>query len=256
MLKKTQAALERKDHIRVIELCDQLLAEFSYLISVPVVKEKRAVALCEVGQFSEAQPVFRQFLESHRELGMPIASSTWMYHWLVCYYRGDSRKAMDQFVALDELRAVALLNEGNEPEPTRMTEPVEPVDNAFESTDLARHVEELGKTDVPCWGSYSAIEAAGACAVPHLLPLISADDYFLRARSIDLLGKVGDARALDPLKKAAVISEREFRTMISASPEASTVKMDGLDIPVQDMLAEYRRWAKDAYEAVSARLGV
>ena len=239
-----------------MELCDKLLADYSDVINMPGVQDTRAGGLCKLGRFAEAESVFREFMERHEKLGMPIASTTWMYHWLICHYKGDERKAMDQFVALDEARAVALLNQGDVAEPTAGTGPEEPVGNALEPADLARHLEELGKASNKCWDSYAVIEAAGAIAIPYLLPLINSDNYLLRGRSIDLLGKVGDARVVEPLKRAAAISEKEFRAMISAPDRAATVKMDGLDIPVHDMLTEYRRWAKNALEAVSVRIGV
>ncbi len=111
ILEETRSALERKDHERALELCDKLLAEYSDLVNVSGVQESRAAALCEVGQFGEAESLFAQFLHSHRQLGFPIASTTWMYYWLISYYKGDRRKAMDEFLALDEPKAVALLDE-------------------------------------------------------------------------------------------------------------------------------------------------
>jgi tetratricopeptide (TPR) repeat protein len=111
ILEQANSALERKDHKREVELCDTLLAEYSDLINVPDIQSSRAAALCKTGRFAEAEPVFKQLLESHRQFGLSVASTRAMYWWLICYYKGDERKAMDQFVALDEPKALALLNQ-------------------------------------------------------------------------------------------------------------------------------------------------
>jgi len=256
MLDETKLELERKNHLRVVELCDKLLADYSDVINVPGVQDTRAAELCKLGRFTEAEPVFREFMQTHKKLGMPIASTTWMYHWLICYYKGDEKKSMDQFTLLDEARAVALLNQGDAAEPVLGTGSEKSVGNTLGPADLTRHLEELGKASDKCWDSYAAIEAAGAIAIPYLLPLINSDNYLLRGRSIDLLGRVGDSRAVEPLKRAAVISEKEFRSMIFAPDRATTIKVQGLDIPVHDILTEYRSLAVNALEVVNARIVV
>ena len=111
LLEQARSASEGGDLIHEIELCDRLLTGYPDLINIHFIQSSRAAALCKIGRFSEAEPIFRQILESHRQSGLAIASTRAMYWWLICYHKGDERKAMDQFVILEESRAVAMLNE-------------------------------------------------------------------------------------------------------------------------------------------------
>jgi tetratricopeptide (TPR) repeat protein len=245
ILDETRSSVERKDHRRVVELCDKLLSEYSDLINVSIVQENRAAALCEIGQFDEAETVFRWFLHSHKQLGLSISGTTWMYHWLICYYKGDKRKAMDQFVALDELKAVAFLDRGEEQKRDQTSTLPHPA-------DISPCIQELGKASANWYDAYKAIEAAGESAIKYLLPLIHSENYRLRGRALDLLAKIGNAETLEPLRRAAVISERDFRAIIEV-PCGTTANVDGVDLQVRDMLDEYRRWADKAYKAVRMR---
>lgn len=62
-----------------------------------------------------------------------------MYHWLICYYKGDAQKATDRLVALDESKAVALLSQEGGTELIPISIPERPIYNALESADLAHH---------------------------------------------------------------------------------------------------------------------
>ena len=124
----------------------------------------------------------------------------------------------------------------------------------FEPTYLIPHIKELGNASETWYESYKLIEAAGIVAVKYLIPLIRSDNYLLRGRAIELLRKIGDETALEPLRKAAGVSEKEFRAIISAPDRFAAVDIDGISIPVEKLLAEYRQKAKDAFEAVNTRV--
>jgi len=112
IIEECKACEEDGDHTRLIELCNELLAEHRSEVDAFGIQERMAISLSKVGRYEEAMKVFRGFLLNHRQLGFPIASSKWMYHWLVAHHKGDERKAMDQFAhLLDEVEAERLLSE-------------------------------------------------------------------------------------------------------------------------------------------------
>ena len=109
IISDTSISFKENNYTRVIELIEVLLKNYSDLVNLANLQEMRAVSLLKVGRFSEAQHILKGFLEEHKKLGMPISSTTWMHNWLVCYYKGNSSEAMNQFVQLDEEKAASLI---------------------------------------------------------------------------------------------------------------------------------------------------
>jgi ribosomal protein L40E len=89
---------KRGDFPRAIALYDKLLE--AGLANPYEVRKGRAMACCKAGRFSEAEQELKQLLEVLKSHGAPVASSQVMYWYLVAHYKGDEKKAMDEFVRL------------------------------------------------------------------------------------------------------------------------------------------------------------
>jgi tetratricopeptide (TPR) repeat protein len=82
------------DFMGAISLYDRLLAEAQHLTNPYKVREVRAIAYCEAGQFAEAEQALRELQDA---LG-PVGSEELRYWQLVAQHKGNKSKAMEEFV--------------------------------------------------------------------------------------------------------------------------------------------------------------
>ena len=119
------------------------------------------------------------------------------------------------------------------------------VDNAVSS-----YMFELGQASDKWSVAYDALKRIGPPAVDALIQAIESGNSPLRLRTIDLLSKIGDKRAIEALTKASNISEEDFRR-IGTKP----TKIDGMviEVPLSELLEEYREKAKEALEKIKVK---
>ena len=94
---------EKGDFRGAIALYDKLLqASIVTLRGVNPyeVRKVRAMAYCKVGRFAEAEMELKRLLAVLRSHGASVASSQVMYWYLVARYKGDEKKAMDEWLKL------------------------------------------------------------------------------------------------------------------------------------------------------------
>ena len=60
---------------------------------------------------------------------------------------------------------------------------------------------------------YDKMKEIGPAAVDALVDVLRSNNSVLTNRVFELLGEIGDPRAVGPLAKASKISEKEFRAM-------------------------------------------
>jgi hypothetical protein len=63
-------------------------------------RQSRAVADCKAGRFVEAERELEELLNVLKGGGIAVESTRTMYWYLVAKYKGDEKKAMDEFVQL------------------------------------------------------------------------------------------------------------------------------------------------------------
>jgi tetratricopeptide (TPR) repeat protein len=121
------------------------------------------------------------------------------------------------------------------------------VDNAIGS-----YMEELGQASDKWFIAYDALERMGTPAVDGLIQAIQSDNQLLRGRAMDLLGKIRDQRAIEPLTRASKISEQEFRRLAGISGASKAFDMGGMQVsvPLTDLLKEYRKNAEEALKKI------
>ncbi|MBA7484660.1 hypothetical protein ES707_20190 [subsurface metagenome] len=119
------------------------------------------------------------------------------------------------------------------------------VDNAVSS-----YMFELGQASDKWFVAYDALERIGPPAVDALIQAIESDNSLLRLRAMDLLGKIGDKRAIEALTKASNISEEDFRRMGTKPTKVAGMV---IEVPLSDLLEEYRENAKKVLEKIKLK---
>jgi hypothetical protein len=122
--------------------------------------------------------------------------------------------------------------------------------------NVAAQLKVLGQQKYPEWlEAYQALERIGSQAVPSLLDAVQSDTHLLRMRALNLLGKIGDERAIDVLKRASEIEQENFKRLCTVSGSRVVLK-DGtvLDVPFHERWQEYREDAHKALDLVQQRV--
>lgn len=94
---------ERGDFRGAIALYEKLLdasIAAMRLINPYEVRKALAMAYCKVGRFAEAEQELKRLLAVLSSHGGSVASSQVMYWYLVARYKGDEKKAMDEWLKL------------------------------------------------------------------------------------------------------------------------------------------------------------
>ena len=122
---------------------------------------------------------------------------------------------------------------------------------------ISSYMEELGQASDKWFIAYDALKRIGTSAVDALIKAIESDNDLLRSRAIDLLGNIGDQRAIEPLTRASKVSEEDFRQFVGISGISKTFDMGGvqIEVPLTDLLKEYRKYAKRALKMIRAKKG-
>lgn len=117
---------------------------------------------------------------------------------------------------------------------------------------VTSYVDELGKASSTWYVAYDALARIGAPAVGALIEAMESDNRLLWGRAMDLLGKIGDPRAIEPLTKASKISWEDFRKIARTSGTSLTVYYGSTPVQVQlsDLWEEYRQNAKGALKRI------
>ena len=117
------------------------------------------------------------------------------------------------------------------------------------------YMEELGRASDKWFIAYDALARIGSPAVDSLIENLVSENDLLRNRSIDLLAKIGDNRAIEPLKKASKIKEQDFRSITKITGKGRTVDMGGMSIEISlvDMLKEYRNLTNNAVKQIKKK---
>lgn len=129
---------------------------------------------------------------------------------------------------------------------TRQT-PIGDVDKA-----IREYIEELGGPCNRLRAVYEKLREIGSPAVDALISAIHTKNFILTNRVFDLLGKMGNPRTIEPLSRAATISEKEYRAMTGDRGPTRTVTISGMttELKVTDLLDEYRQNAKEALDKI------
>lgn len=125
--------------------------------------------------------------------------------------------------------------------------PIDDVDGAVKS-----YLEELGKASDKWFVAYDALARIGVPAVDPLIDGLKSENDLLRNRSIDLLAKIGDKRAIAPLEKAAKINEKDFRSITKITGKSRITNIEGMQIKIafSKVLEEYQRLAQEAINKI------
>jgi len=123
--------------------------------------------------------------------------------------------------------------------------------------DVRALLGELGLADQDWMIAYEGLEQIGARAVVPLTLTLRSNNDLLRARAIDLLGRIGDARATEALEQAAWISLDAYKRLSGIAGDIKVTHMAGmrLEIPASELWEEYRDGAKKALDSIQARIG-
>jgi len=96
---KAQRLYKKGDFLGAIALYDELLAKAPIgMVNPYMVRKVRAIACCEAGRFAEAEQELNELLGVLMSGGSSASSSSVRYWYLVARYKGDKKKAMDEFV--------------------------------------------------------------------------------------------------------------------------------------------------------------
>lgn len=96
--RQAKALYESGDYPGAIVLYDRLLEAPPGLVNPYEVRQARAMAYCKVGRFAEAEQELNQLLHVLTSRGAGGPSSPVRYWHLVARYKGDEKKAMDEFL--------------------------------------------------------------------------------------------------------------------------------------------------------------
>ena len=122
---------------------------------------------------------------------------------------------------------------------------------------IQEYMEELGGPCNRLRAVYEKLIDIGEPAVDVLVSAMCTGNSVLSNRVFELLGKMANSRAVEPLSVASQISEKEFRTMTGDKGPTRTVNLSGrhVEVKVLGLLEEYRRNAKKALEAIEHSKG-
>jgi tetratricopeptide (TPR) repeat protein len=95
---QADASYKKGDFNGAIALYDKLLDTPLGLLNPYEVRKVRAMAYCNAGRFSEAEEELKQLLDVLISYGGSTSSSSVRYWYLVARYKGDKKRAMDEFV--------------------------------------------------------------------------------------------------------------------------------------------------------------
>jgi tetratricopeptide (TPR) repeat protein len=117
---------------------------------------------------------------------------------------------------------------------------------------LKSYLDELGRASSGWHIASQALARLGAPAVGALIQAVESENDLLRSRSIDLLGRIGDKRALPVLEKAARMNEQDFRKMTGLEGRSRSVSMGGtqIEVSVTSLLDEYHHFAREALKKI------
>ena len=106
---------EKKErYAQVLQLCDKITDNYADLLDLDkqyFLNCIRGRAYTKVKKYAEAMRVLGELLEYNIKNQIPIASSKNMYRWLCAYYEGDEKKALDEFILLNDEKAINLLRQ-------------------------------------------------------------------------------------------------------------------------------------------------
>ena len=121
--------------------------------------------------------------------------------------------------------------------------------------DIDILIEELGESEEDWLDSYYDLEEMGSEAVEKLIENIKSSNRLLNCRVMDLLGKIGDKRAVEPLKKAAKITEANYKKIIEVSGSSISENMAGIEfeVSVEGLWKDYRKIARNALESINQK---
>lgn len=114
------------------------------------------------------------------------------------------------------------------------------------------YIAELGRPCNRLRDIYDKMKEIGPPAVDALLAALRSNNAVLTNRVFELLGEMGDSRAVNPLSKASKISEKQFRAMTGDRGPVRTVNLSGMtvDVKISDLFEEYRENAKEALDKI------
>ena len=95
---QADALYKKGDFDSAIVFYDKLLDATPGLVNPFEVRKVRAMAYCNVGRFDEAEQELKQLLDVLISYGGSTSSSSVRYWYLVACYKGDKKKAMDEFI--------------------------------------------------------------------------------------------------------------------------------------------------------------
>lgn len=144
-----------------------------------------------------------------------------------------------------------------EPRPTPATLAAAGVEDVPQ--EISAKLTQLGQAKYPDWfTAYESLERLGSAAVIPLLRALEGDNDLLRGRALDLLGKIGDERALAALQQAANISRTDFARIAKISGDTRRFDADGrrFEVPLTELWDEYRDNARKACDSIQQRLSM
>lgn len=62
--------------------------------------KQQAIENCKAGRYDEAEEALSSLIEILKQQGAPLENSQTMYWYLLARYKGDEKKAMDEFMKL------------------------------------------------------------------------------------------------------------------------------------------------------------
>ena len=121
--------------------------------------------------------------------------------------------------------------------------------------DIDLLIEDLGEAEEDWLDTYEVLREMGPQIVEKLIEKIENSNRLLHCRVMDLLGKIGDQRAIEPLKKAAKITEDDYKIIIGVSGPSITENMAGIEfeVSVEGLWKDYRKIARNALESINQK---
>lgn len=95
--KQANEFYDKGDFQAAIQLYTMLL-ESEVGVDRLAIKEARAMACCKVGLYEQAERDLGELLDMLRRFRPDVSGSRVMYWYLVARYRGDEKKAMDEWL--------------------------------------------------------------------------------------------------------------------------------------------------------------
>ena len=107
-------------------------------------------------------------------------------------------------------------------------------------------IDLMGQQSSSWFEAYEALRQIGGPAVDPVIEAMHSSNKFLRLRAMDLLAKIGDPRAIRPLKKASSIRKRKFLRMAGRGDVVIQAGSGTLTFSPAELLDEYRNGAAAA----------